>query len=337
MEKSKETNLNLNVVSFSTMASPDNDDTMKFSGVIGYVDTPSDMPPHSDYPGYKAVLSSENVDVDSLVGSGVNVLWSADEDNLTDHSVRFKVGVIDKAWLEGKEIHADGHLWKVDFPDVCSTISLAKESLGFSAEAVGYGISKNDKDKVLTMENVHFTGVSILYKDRAAFQKTSIACSVDMMNKEKENLNEEMQKALDEQNKATEAKFSAVNEKLDKLNEALEKAVAQFSAPKEEKKEEPAEKPEEKVLKAEDIAKAVTDGIAAAFAAQKKVEAPEEKVEEPARKTKTEFSSEKQVEDKEKTVVQLSAEIDADKSLTADQKWAKQLKLWQEHRDEFTK
>lgn len=332
MAKKNETNLKFNVVSFSTMASPDNEDSMKFSGVIGYVDTPSDMPPHSDFPGYKAVLSSENVDIDSLVGSGVNVLWSADENNLTDHSVRFKVGVIDKAWLEGTEIHASGHLWKTDFPDVCTTISLAKDSLGFSAEAVGYGITKDDEKKVLTMENVHFTGVSILYKDRAAFQKTSIMCSIS---KENKNLNEEIKKALDEQNQATEAKFSALDEKLNKLTDA----VAKFSAAKEEKKVEAPEKKEEKV----DIAKAIADGIAAAFAAQAKVnekaeaKTEENKVQEPARKTKTDFASEKQLDNKEKTAVQLSAEIDADPNLTADEKWCKQLDLWQTHYNEFVK
>ncbi len=334
MDKKNKTSLNFNIVSFSTMASPDNDDSMKFSGIIGYVDTPSDMPPHSDYKGYRAVLSSDNVDIDSLVGSGVNVLWSADSDRLTDHSVRFKVGVIDKAWLDGKEIHADGHLWKVDFPDVCSTISLAKDSLGFSAEAIGYGITKDDNEKILKMENVHFTGVSILYKDRAAFQKTSIMCSIS---KENKNLTEEMKKALDEQNKANEAKFSALDEKLTKLTET----VAQFSAAKkEEKKPEAPKEKEEKV----DIAKAISDGIAAAFAAQaaqakatEVAEVNEKKVEEPARKTKTEFASDKQLDNKEKTAVQLSSEIDADPNLSADEKWCKQLELWQKHRDEFTK
>lgn len=333
MAKKNETSLKFNVVSFSTMASPDNEDSMNFSGVIGYVDTPSDMPPHSDFPGYRAVLSSENVDVDSLVGSGVNVLWSGDEDNLTDHSVRFKVGVIDKAWLEGKEIHANGHLWKTDFPDVCTTISLAKDSLGFSAEAIGYGIAKDDEKKVLKMENVHFTGVSILYRDRAAFQKTSIMCSIS---KENENLNEEMKKALDEQNKANEAKFSALDEKLDRLTEA----VAKFSAVKEEKKAEEPPKKDEPV----DIAKAIADGIAAAFAAHAKANEKvaeknevNEKVEEPARKTKTEFASDKQLDGTEKTAMQLSAEIDADPNLTADQKWCKQLDLWKTHRNEFTK
>ena len=212
---------------------------------------------------------------------------------------------------------------------MCSTISLAKDSLGFSAEAIGYGITKDDNEKILKMENVHFTGVSILYKDRAAFQKTSIMCSIS---KENENLTEEMKKALDEQNKANKAKFSALDEKLTKLTET----VAQFSAAKkEEKKPEAPKEKEEKV----DIAKAIADGIAAAFAAQatKAVEVNEKKAEEPARKTKTEFASDKQLDSKEKTAVQLSAEIDADPNLSADEKWCKQLELWQKHRDEFTK
>lgn len=332
MGKKKTTNkMNLNFVSFSTMDSSENPDSLNFSGVVGYVDTPSDYTPCGGVDGYATVISSDNLDVDSLVGSGVNASWSDwfAEDALKSHDVRFKIGVIDKAYLQGNEIHVEGHLWKNDFPDVCDTIECAKESLGFSVEVYFEGIKQNDDEKTLTGLNGHFTGVAILYKSKAAFQNTKFMCSI----KEVDDLTEDMQTALDEQKKAYDEKFAALTESVESLKTSVEKIFESFQSKKDEAVENKApevEAPKDK-MDFSAITDAVKSAIAEGFAEQKK-----EATVEPERKTVTEFSSTKQLDDgKEKTVMEMSAEIDNDNSLSANEKWSKQLKLWKEHSTEF--
>ncbi|MBO5632460.1 MAG: hypothetical protein J5965_25675, partial [Aeriscardovia sp.] len=88
----------LNVVSFSSMQDATNPDVLPFEATLGYVDTPTDATPCGGYSGYNTVLSSENIDIESLQGSGVNIYWGWwPEDNLAHHNPRFKVGVIDEA------------------------------------------------------------------------------------------------------------------------------------------------------------------------------------------------------------------------------------------------
>lgn len=290
----KNTNkMKLNVVSFS-VAQDENPDFMKFDAVVGYIDTPTDATPCGGVEGYQLVISSEGMDVQSLIGSGVNVAWSDGwfydaEDTLKSHNPRFKVGVIDSAQVVGNQIMASGHLWKADFPDVCDTIECAKESLGCSVEAYFDGYKKNDEAKTITGFGAHFTGVAILYKNKAAFKSTKIMCSILQ---EDENLNEEIKAALaaaiEEQNKAFELKFAAIGESMEKFEKSVQELSAQA-------------------------------GNSA----------------EPTRKTAA-FSTTQQLPDtKEKTAMELAAEIDADAALDHSQKMAKKLALWNAHRDEF--
>ena len=55
----------------------------------------------------------------------------------------------------------------------------------------------------------------------------------------------------------------------------------------------------------------------------------------PVRKTAAFSTTPQMSESKEKTAMELAAEIDADENLTPDQKWAKKVDLWNEHRAEF--
>ncbi|WP_041914893.1 hypothetical protein [Selenomonas ruminantium] len=317
----------LSVISFSSMQDASNPDVLPFEAVLGYVDTPTDATPCGGYSGYKTTLSSENIDLDSLVGSGVNVCWSYwPEDNMTRHNPRFKVGVIDAAELDGTAIKAKGHLWKSDFPDVCEVVENAKDSLGFSVEVYSDGIKIDHSEKNATCLGVHFTGASILYKSKAAFQKTKIMCSIMGNEKEIDEVNEEVQKALDEQNKAFEEKFGALNETVGKLTAAVEK----LSAKPEEK--EPEQKDEPQAMDFSAMTDAIKSAIADGFKAQNfgvQEKAPE------GRKTEQNPGTEKQLDNHEKTAMELSAEVQKDDSLTPAQKWSKQLSIWNEHRDEF--
>ena len=325
----------LNVISFSSMQDASNPDVLPFEAVLGYVDTPTDATPCGGYSGYKTILSSENIDIDSLVGSGVNIRWDWwPEDNMTGHNPRFKVGVIDAAELDGTAIKAKGHLWKSDFPDVCEVVENAKDSLGFSVEVYSDGIKLDHAEKNATCLGVHFTGASILYKSKAAFQKTSIMCSI-MNDKENDKVNEEVKQALEAQNKTVEEKFNALNDKVAKLTESVQALAAQ---PKAEPKEPEQGEPKNEPAPAMDFS-AVTDAIKTAIAEGLKAQSfsanPKEEGKEPERKTVQALSTDKQLANSEKTAMELSAEVDKDETLTASQKWSKQLSIWNAHRDEF--
>ena len=336
--------MKLNVVSFS-VAQSENPDFMKFDAVVGYVDTPTDATPGGGIDGYQLVINSEGMDVRSLIGSGVNVAWydgwfEDSSQNLKGHDARFKVGVIDNAYVAGNEIHASGHLWKYDFPDVCDTIECAKESLGCSVEAYFDGFQKDDDTKILTGFGARFTGVAILYKNKAAFKSTKVMCSIQ--EQEEDNLNEETKKALEamfsEQNKAFEAKFEAINEAMEKF----EKQVAELSAKTEnETADENAD--ENNKVELSSVAQVVADAIKEGFKSMRQGAAVDvtddsaeiDKMAVPIRKTAAFSTTPQMSESKEKTAMELAAEIDADENLTPDQKWAKKVDLWNEHRAEF--
>ena len=325
----------LNVISFSSMQDASNPDVLPFEAVLGYVDTPTDATPCGGYSGYKTILSSENIDIDSLVGSGVNIRWDWwPEDNMTGHNPRFKVGVIDEAYLEGTAIKAKGHLWASDFPDVCEVVENAKDSLGFSVEVYSDGIKLDHAEKNATCLGVHFTGASILYKSKAAFQKTSIMCSI-MNDKENDKVNEEVKQALEAQNKAVEEKFNALNDTVAKLAESVQALAAQPKAePKEPEQGEPKNEPAP-AMDFSAVTDAIKTAIAEGFKAQSFSANPKEEGKEPERKTVQALSTDKQLPNNEKTAMELSAEVDKDETLTASQKWSKQLSIWNAHRDEF--
>ena len=330
----------LNVVSFSSMQDASNPDVLPFEATLGYVDTPTDATPCGGYSGYNTVLSSENIDIESLQGSGVNVYWGWwPEDNLAHHNPRFKVGVIDEAYLEGTAIKAKGHLWKNDFPDVCEVVENAKDSLGFSVEVYSDGIKLDHAGKTATCLGVHFTGASILYKSKAAFQKTSIMCSIK---ENEEEMNEEVKQALEAQNKAVDEKFGALNDAVNKLTESVQALAAQKSEPAPVAEPKEPEQAEPKAMDFSALADTMKEAIAEGFkqmasAAPKAKPAvnPVAPEQGEGRKTVQNLGSDKQLDDKSKTVMELSAEIDSDDTLTAQQKWSKQLKLWNSHRDEF--
>jgi len=343
--------MKLNVVSFS-VAQSENPDFMKFDAVVGYVDTPTDATPKGGADGYQFVISSEGMDVQSLIGSGVNVAWydgwfEDSSQNLKEHDIRFKVGVIDSAQLIGNEIRVSGHLWKYDFPDVCDTIECAKESLGCSVEAYFDGIREDEKTKILTGFGARFTGVAILYKNKAAFTSTKIMCSIQ--EQEDENLNEETKKALEtmfsEQNKAFEAKFEAINEAMGKFEKSVQELSAQNKSNGD--TNDAGESKNQNKADFSAVTAVIADAIKAGFESTKQnpgVGAMEVQAENkttasataaPARKTAAFSTTPQMSEPKEKTAMELAAEIDADENLTPDQKWAKKVDLWNEHRAEF--
>ena len=337
--------LKLNPVKFSTAPIQDNPDVLKFSALVGYLDTPSDATPCGGQRGYQLILSSADADVQSLVGTGVNVTWhdswfSDPNRSLKGHNVRFKVGVIDAAELRGNEIWVDGHIWRHDFPDVCDTLESAKDSLGCSVEVNYNGLKRDDANKQMTISGCRFSGIAVLFKNKAAFKSTSFMCSI--LDDEGENeLNEEQLKAkFEEQSKALDDKLAKFQEEQAAELKKVTDALAQFAEQKAPQGNEPEENaPAEQKMDFSELSKAIVDGVAEVIKAQAAPapKAPEPK--EPERKTGVEFSgiADPKLGGEEKKAMELSAEIDNDDNLTAEQKWAKQLALFNANREEFNK
>lgn len=335
--------LKLNPVVFSTAPIQDNPDVLKFSACVGYLDTPSDATPCGGERGYQLILSSADADVQSLVGTGVNVTWhdswfSDPNRSLKGHDVRFKVGVIDAAELRGNEIWVDGHIWRHDFPDVCDTLESAKDSLGCSVEVNYNGLKRDDANKQMTISGCRFSGIAVLFKNKAAFKSTSFMCSI--LDDEGENeLNEQQLNAkFEEQSKALDEKLAKFQEEqaaeLKKVTDALAKFGEQ--APEDKTPAEP-KVDEPKAMDFSAMTDAIVAGVTEAIKAQAAPapKAPEPK--EPERKTGVEFSgiADPKLGGEEKKAMELSAEIDNDDNLTAEQKWAKQLALFNANREQF--
>lgn len=193
---------------------------MPFSGVCLFADQPSDaIPCGADKPVKFERQAIENA-LESFTGMGVNCRynpWAYPEDALTGHDDHFKIGVVEHAELSADGgVHINGLLWKHDLYEVCFMIQNAKDALGFSVEV--FIENMKDEGDCYVVSDFTFTGVSILYKNLAAFKTTQIAAQAkketDLMTKEE--LDAIVGKIADGF-ADLKASFSAVSEKLDAL------------------------------------------------------------------------------------------------------------------------
>lgn len=333
MELKKRVNFKLTAKNLTV---DDTEKIMKFNVIAGFVGVPTDKTPAvGGKSGWKFMLSEEGASeaVKGLVGMGVNCCWHGMKE-FAKHDKSFKIGVINEAKLEGNQILCSGYLWKCDFPDVCEAIKEEKEFMGASVELAAGSVEDDESQKVRIAKNIEFTGLSIVYRDKAAFYNTKFMCSV----REEEKLTEqEIKDALAKNSEEIEKKL---NDKITELSagiadtvaKAVEAAVAgvktELAAKAEEKKDEPEKKESDKKDEA-DLSAQITKAIADGFAALKtELAAKPEKKEEPARKTKVDFSAFERY-GKDKGMAELSAEIDKDSLLSEEQKWATKLSLWQ--------
>lgn len=297
------TKRNLHVTDFAVK--PLNDNYLQFTATAGYIGKPTRVTPCGGATGYNIILGDGD-NVSELVGAGVNCSY-----DYKKHNKAFKIGVIDCATVEDDAISVEGHLWRTDFPDVCDTIECAKNSLGCSVEVYCNGVDVDDEAKTQTLRDVHFTGMSIVYKDKAAFEGTNFMCS--MVEEEGNFVTEkELQAAV----------AQAVDAKIEKLRAEFAKQIEELKSVKsvEEIKEEPV-----KTEFSADIVKAAMKEVIEEWAAT--VDA--KSAPSVARKTQ-QFSSEAQFKS-EKSLVELSKEIDDDPNLDENQKWSAQLAVWQDH------
>lgn len=144
----------------------DHPNKMKFEGVLVRLDEPSTKPPNGAR-GHKILIPTTlaKKQLHTLIGMGVNY-----SDGLTSHAPTHKVGVIEKAWIEGKNLYISGIIWKKDFPEAPEDLS--KANLGMSFEASDIQV-EDEKADIWVISKLCFTGATILYKASAAYYNTS--------------------------------------------------------------------------------------------------------------------------------------------------------------------
>lgn len=145
---------------------------MPFSGVLTFVNQPSDLPPGGS-GGKRTYLPKDVAEkaLESLLGMAID--YSKD---LSAHDVTQKIGVITGADIVGDEVRIEGFFYAHDFPQECARIQSEKEDLGFSYEVTAKTRPMGD---LLQIVSCVFTGAAVLYKDKAAYQSTSLAAQAE--------------------------------------------------------------------------------------------------------------------------------------------------------------
>ena len=148
---------------------------MRFTGTCMVLNSDSNGVPRGvDKPVYLSVKEAEKASK-TMNLMGINCLydyWLYPDELMTDHDRRFKIGVVESCWVDGNELKFTGIIYKNDFPDIVEFIKNTVDSLGFSVEAM---FNVKETDEHIEMTDVDFTGVAILYKDKAAYKNTYIS------------------------------------------------------------------------------------------------------------------------------------------------------------------
>lgn len=141
-----------------------------FAGVLTIVDEPSDCAPNGAR-GHRVILTRKAAEkaLPCLIGMGVNYKASWD-----GHDYQMKVGVIESAELDGRELLVAGYIFGMDFPELleAATKGWRKDRLGMSYELYKASV-KDMRSEVWTLTRVTFTGAAIMVRSKAAYRKTS--------------------------------------------------------------------------------------------------------------------------------------------------------------------
>ena len=169
----------LHAMSLDMPSTPDHPNKMPFSGVLTFLDRPSDNAPCGS-GGKKVTLTRAAAEkaLPTLLGMGIDHTSSLD-----GHDVKSKIGIIDEANIVGDQIDIKGFLYAADFPKECAQIKLDKEKLGFSWELKDINVDDLNADPWV-INNCVFTGAALLQKQKAAYITTSLAASAEGANEE---------------------------------------------------------------------------------------------------------------------------------------------------------
>lgn len=138
---------------------------MRLRGILVKLDQPSTKPPNGSQ-GHRILVPTEVARrrLGTLKGMGIN--YAPDLDG---HAQRRKVGVINRAWIDGKDLRVEGHIWKHDFPE--AEKDLKQPDLGMSMELGDVKVDNPHAD-VWRLDDFQFLGATILWRDSAAYRGT---------------------------------------------------------------------------------------------------------------------------------------------------------------------
>lgn len=163
--------LYLEAVSIDLPEDDNHPNRMPFTGVLTYVDVPSDLPV-GGAGGNKTFLPKAVAEamLPSLLMMPIDF-----KPNFDGHDVKRKIGAITAATIEGNAVRIEGFFYAADFPQECARIKAEKEALGFSNEIQAQTLLR--EPGLLQIVGGKFTGAAVLYKDKAAYQTTSLAAT----------------------------------------------------------------------------------------------------------------------------------------------------------------
>lgn len=207
-----------------TVKTESHSNKMKFTATVMYLDQYSDgVPDGSVWEKILLEKSECEKSLETMNLMGINCVWDEWEKanwQFDGHDPRNKIGVVENTYIEGNELKIDGIIYKRDFSDISQFIRNTMESMGFSIEA-----SFNDWEETeegLIIRDVEFTGVSMLFKNCAAYSDTYIE-TLSASKKDKEIMTQE------ERNTFIEEVTNSIMAKINKVQEQ-EKQASELEA-----------------------------------------------------------------------------------------------------------
>jgi hypothetical protein len=163
--------LQLSFGSLALSAASSHPNKMQLKGVLLILDEVSTKAPNGS-DGHRILVPSEVAQkrLSTIVGMGLNY-----KPTLDGHAQRRKVGVIDRAWIDGSKFCVEATVWKHDFPE--AEEDLKRSNLGMSME-IGEVHVEDTGAPVWKITDFKFLGATVLDRDAAAYRKTmAIAAS----------------------------------------------------------------------------------------------------------------------------------------------------------------
>ena len=152
----------------------DHPNRVPFAGVLTKLDQPSTRPPGGSN-GHKVYIAAKVAEaaLPSLIGMPVNVAHDYE-----GHEKKQPIGTIAEAHISGDDLCVSGFLYGKNFPHEVAFVKQHKDQLGMSYEISDVQID-SEQDAVWHINSLMFTGASILFKDKAAYAKTSVSAAAD--------------------------------------------------------------------------------------------------------------------------------------------------------------
>ena len=228
MEKKQTLTLQASGTNFS-VKTESHSNKMKFTATVMYLDQYSDGIPGGTVWD-KILLEKSECEkaLDTMNLMGINCVWnewSTADWQFYGHDPRNKIGVVEKTYIEGNELKIDGIIYKNDFQDISRFIKNVMDSIGFSIEA-SFNDWEETEDGVI-IRDVEFTGVSMLFKNCAAYSDTYIE-TLSASKKDKEIMTQEERNTfIEEVTNSVMAKINEVQEQEKQASE-LETLKAQI-------------------------------------------------------------------------------------------------------------